>query len=269
MFQKRHYIVIGAIILVGLLVVVLRDLHVSDNTLRLLDESSKTFKDMQTERIADLQKQLTIAKQEELETGCVQKDEQGQVKYCGPSKERISRLERQLADEIEKSHHPDATRLSAVTTLIRELQNDPTLQLTFETRTRSPYAEGPSQVETYRDNKGVVYEIDLYSIQIVQFGPGPNSDIGYHTSPKLSTEQLRQRAEDFASKYVSNFDKIRTTFNLTETTKTDQSLTVSFFRWDAKEIPTGDQQKPFVQLGLSPAGDIVSFTNTVLYHNLP
>ncbi len=269
MFQKKYYILIGVIILVGLLVVVLYDLHERDNTARLLDESSKTFKDVQAERIADLKKQLADAKQYELDNGCVQKNSEGEFIYCGQSQERINSLERQLADEIEKSHHPDATRLSAVTTLVRELQNDPALQLTFQTRTRSSYAEGPSQIETYRDSKGVVYEIDLYSTQIVQFGPGPNSDIVYHATPKLSMEQLRQRAEDFASKYVSNFTQIRATFNLTETTKADQSLTVSFFRWEAKEIPVGDQQKPFVQVGLSPAGDIVSFTNTTLYHSLP
>ena len=91
-------------------------------------------------------------------------------------------------------------------------------------------------------------------------GPGPDSKIQFASAPRLSADELRSKAEGFLEQKVEGFDQIKTSYSSREMSKPGNMSYA--FRWEAKSVPQGEEMVPFVQVVLSPAGDVMSFNDT-------
>jgi hypothetical protein len=77
---------------------------------------------------------------------------------------------------------------------------------------------------------------------------------------------LQQKAEEFLSKNVADFDQVKSDYTLRVTSK--EGNVSHAFRWEAKSKPTGEDVVPFVQVVLSPIGEVMSFNDVrSLYSN--
>ncbi|PIR57221.1 MAG: hypothetical protein COU72_02060 [Parcubacteria group bacterium CG10_big_fil_rev_8_21_14_0_10_41_35] len=97
--------------------------------------------------------------------------------------------------------------------------------------------------------------------EIVQFGPAPLA-IGeaakvYNTEAKFAPEQLEVKAREFIAKNAPNADLSKLTASTGE-----KSGTNFFFRF-TDESRKVDGTKPFVQVGFTVGGDLLSYTNTL------
>ena len=118
-------------------------------------------------------------------------------------------------------------------------------------------------VDIYRDNKGMEYMVDSATNKVVEFvfAPIPPQEAPYRMTPQISRAQQWQKVESYLTKHVSDFNQIKNNDNFTYT-ESSKDNTIVAFRWDSKvKLPGGDMV-PFIQVVMSPAGDVMSFNDT-------
>lgn len=210
-------------------------------------------------RISDLRDRLERLTAEELAEGCTTIDRFGQRVFCGESKEKVDRLHDELAAAIQEMERQD-TDVARATELIREVTEDPGREVVFRGTSANPYSASGKRITQYRDGRGFEYWIDPAADRVVQFGPGPDSTIGFATTGELSVDELRGRAEAYLLRVVEGFADLRVGFVYRmNTTETGSRYA---FRWEAPVVPEGERLAPFVQVVLSPAGEVMSFTDS-------
>ena len=213
------------------------------------------------EKIETLKADLDKVAQYELAYGCTKTDEFGRKEFCGESKQKVDALHDQLAAEVRELQERDPASVSAVVSNIWELAGDSNLAVEFNSSAANPYTvDNQVRIEQYRDSKGFVYLVNPTTNKVVQMGPGPDSKIQFAVTPRLSTDDLRSKAEAFLEEKVEGFDQLKAIYSSREMSKPGN---VSYaFRWEAKSVPKGEEMAPFVQVVLSPAGDVMSFNDT-------
>lgn len=207
-----------------------------------------------------LKAELERVTREELTRGCVERDSQmGQPVLCGSSKERVEAIHRRLVEETLKAEQREPEAVTRVIARIRAMRGDPSLEVSFQGTSANPYLATSRRMEIYQDNQGMRYFVDPATDEVFQFGPGPNSKLEFCLSPRLSVDELRQRAESFLDKNVLGFQEIRKNWGYSESAKGGTSY---LFRWEASAASAGEGMRPFVQVVLSPCGEMMSFTST-------
>ena len=105
------------------------------------------------------------------------------------------------------------------------------------------------------------YEIESSNGKIIQFGTrslpvGSENEKIYDNSPHYNTQELETMAEQFIAKNAPevNLEKLSTNNSNKETNY--------FFRWEDKSNKTTEGY-PFIQVGFSQGGTLLSYTNTL------
>ncbi len=114
----------------------------------------------------------------------------------------------------------------------------------------SLYYAGPDQ-----------YEIDSSNGKIIQFGTrslpvGSENEKTYDNSPRYNAQELETMAKQFIAKNAPevNLEKLSANNSNKETNY--------FFRWEDKSNKTTEGY-PFIQVGFSHGGTLLSYTNTL------
>lgn len=143
---------------------------------------------------------------------------------------------------------------------IREFTGSSDLTVQYESEGKSSYDE-KSSVGIYTAGSNQ-YEVDAQTGNVIQFGPSPAvSAIGDGTakpgkeSGALSSEELEAKAREFISSYTNiKLDKL-----IPNHGNKDMNY---FFRWEDRSQETTEGY-PFIQVGLSQRGIMVSYVNTL------
>lgn len=218
------------------------------------------------ERIEALRAELDSVAQYESAYGCMTFGKNKQPEFCGESKARVDALHDQLVAELHKLEQRSPEAVAEVTAKIRELAGKPSLNVTFEGTSANPYTNAVKRIEQYRDEQGFEYWVNPTNNAVVQFGPGSDKPIRFAEKGDLSVAELQQKAEAYLAQHVADFGKVKADYDFRQMSKPGN---VSYaFRWEAKSKPEGEDMKPFVQVVLSPIGEVMSFNDVrSLYSN--
>jgi hypothetical protein len=213
-----------------------------------------------TEQIEALKAELVRVTQYEVAYGCMTRNRFGEPELCGASKARVDAIHDRLVQAIRDFERRDATAVAAVVARIRDLSEDPTRTATFEGTSANPYTNTGKRIELYRDTAGLVYWVDPTGNTVVQFGPGPNSSIAFAQTGSRSPAELRGMAERYLRAHLSDFARVQSEFAFQSSAKPGGASYA--FRWQASTKGAGEDVAPFVQLVVSPAGEVMSFADT-------
>lgn len=219
--------------------------------------------------IEQLKAELDSVAQYEAAYGCLTFGKNGQSVFCGASKDRVEALENRLTEEVHKLELADRApeALAKVKSNIQAVA-ERKADVEFKGTSANPYTNAVKRIEQWQDDKGFLYLVDPKDNGVVQFGPGPGSKIAFERngSKSLPLAQLQAKAEEYLSKHVADFDSVKANFSFRQMSKLGN---VSYaFRWEAKSKPQGEDVTPFVQVVLSPAGEVMSFNDVrSLYSN--
>lgn len=216
------------------------------------------------EKIEALKSQINKTAEYEKVYGCLEKDQNGNGPFwCGKSKTKMDALESELTAEIQKHQIRTPEIVAIVTANIREIAENPNLQVTFGGKFSNPYAEKTGKkVEHYGDSHNNVYSVDISTNRVVEF---TDQTVNYNESVEntLTKIALKARAEAYLAQHVSDFAEVKKTYVYNDFAKGDtKSDSVYFFRWDAPSKVNGEDMLPFVMVKLSPSGNLVGFSDT-------
>lgn len=211
------------------------------------------------EKIEALKTELDKVTQYEMAYGCVEQNEYSQDVLCGDSKVRVEAIHKQLVDEWKKLEQRSPEAAAAAMSNIRKLTDKPSLEIIFNGTSANPYTNNKKRIEFYQDSDGMEYLINPSTNKVVQFGPGPNSKIKFVQSSRFTEQDLKKKAEAFLSEHIADFNQIKADFVYRQLSK--PGGTSYAFRWEAKTKPAGEDVAPFVQVVLSPAGEVMSFND--------
>lgn len=220
------------------------------------------------ERIEALKLQIDKTAEYEKVYGCLEKDEKGRGPFfCGESKKKMDALHAELTAEMQKNQVRTPGEVAVVTANIREIAENPNLEVTFGGRFSNPYAEKTGKkIEYYGDNYNNIYSVDISTNRVVEF---TDQTVNYNESVEntLTKVALKAQAEVYLTQHVSDFAEMKKTYVYTDFTKGDtKSDSVYFFRWDAPSKVNGEDMLPFVMIKLSPSGKLIGFSDTrILY----
>lgn len=210
-------------------------------------------------KIEAIRAELARVSEYEAAFGCLKFDRFGRPELCGDSKTRVDALHEQLVNEVLAFEQRDAHELAAVRDRIRDLTADPSREIAFSGTSANPYTNNGKRIEQYRDAEGFDFWVDPTTNGVVQFGPGPNSAARFALEGDRTIDQLRAVAETYFSQHVADFSALKQTFAYRENAKPGG---VSYsFRYESRTKPAGEDVMPFVQIVLSPAGEVMSFAD--------
>ncbi|KPJ86167.1 hypothetical protein AMJ57_00140 [Parcubacteria bacterium SG8_24] len=218
------------------------------------------------ETIDDLIRHLDHSLRQELELGCVKKDGQGRLRFCGFSKEKVKELHAETAQRIDiQKARPAESRIKAQER-IRRFRAKDGLRLDYRSTNPNPYADDDDErlIESYQDDDGIEYWIDPRNDTLVQMGPvaGPYPKT-HQTGPdiRLSVHELRDLALAQIARELPDFRNLMSSLHPLEDNRNRE---VYFFRWEDHREPLEESRvAPFVQVGIMADGTVVTFTNTL------
>ncbi|MFA5991778.1 MAG: hypothetical protein WC794_06055 [Candidatus Doudnabacteria bacterium] len=168
----------------------------------------------------------------------------------------------EVKDRLAKTHKPNSAHQAAVTANVQALRDDPSLSLTFQNYTKDPYLGGVRLINYYKDNYGVIYTVDPYNNNILEFIIPASSSYSLATSSVLSNSQLKKITENYLLNHIANFAELEKT--LTYTTATKPGGDTVMFQWEYTAQNFHDGTHPKLQVVMSSRGDVVHFMNTHL-----
>lgn len=237
-----------------------------------------------SERVAQLELRLGEASKQEMKSGQFQDTPQGRF-FAGESADKMDRLHEQTQQQIDGIiARPESERLGAIAA-IRSFAQDPAAKVVYQQTMKMPYNGGVALVEIYyvgADQYVVLPQGD----KIVQYGERPmfGNEAGkkYDMTPRYTPSQLEDMARNFIAEHAPEVDLA----NLTPRQGSKGAVepngknganflgstqnTSYFFRWEAPKITSassniGSEAKevPFVQVGFTVGGTLLSYTNTI------
>ncbi len=216
--------------------------------------------------------QLRAAAEQQMIIGQTEINKAGEKVFSGESAETMKKLhaaaERQIDALIarpERQRQAATTSIAAFAEAVASATGGNVKGLAgkaieYQRTTRSSYhREVPVEIYISEDNQ---YEVDVRNNHIIQFGPRPEPDEqrplnAYDFAPRYTQTALSKIARKFADSVGADL----VSKPLTESTSNKEEL-VYFFRWEDKSR-TAEGLYPFVQVGISRGGQVVSFTNTL------
>lgn len=211
-----------------------------------------------------IQNDLNTVAEYRAKNGCIE-DAPAQSPECDYYNQRNNSLRAQLLDTVHRlqieGKSPQA--VTVATADIRDLAEDLLLEVKITDIQPNPYIYNGKRVDVYSSLNGMQYLVDAATNKVVQFGPAPSPSLETtcRMTPELTHAQLKQKALTYLAKHITDFSQIKSSdnFDYTETSKDNKAWA---FRWNSKTKPEGDDMAPFVQVVLSPAGDVMSFNDT-------
>jgi predicted RNA-binding protein Jag len=202
---------------------------------------------------------LTARLQSETAKVKTEVDARGEKVVTGDDAQRLAELHKEASNAKEAAlARPAAERVAAIAK-IRAFANNQGLNPEYVSTARSSYNHKVN-AEFYQVGSDY-YEVDTRTNQIVQFGPAslkPGEKAReYNTEAKFIPEQLEAKAREFIAKNAANAD-----LSKLKASTGEKSGTNYFFRWtDESRVIDGD--KPFIQVGFTVGGDLLSYTNSL------
>ena len=217
-------------------------------------ESGKTAQ----EKIQSLLDKLRVASENEQKNGQLVDTPQGKV-FAGESADKMKKLHDETMAEVDAlTARPESERQKAVIE-IKKFADKQDLAVDYKYTGKSVYNTGVME-EVYTTDYDQ-YEVDARNNRIIQFGPRP-LEIGqepkkFDTTNRYSKSELETMAREFIAKNVPEvkLDDLAAKVG-------DKEGVNFFFRWEdtSREI---EDMHPFIQVGLSRGGDLLSYTDTL------
>jgi len=211
------------------------------------------------ERLDSLTNQIKEIAQQADAKGNLETDQHGEVAFTGNSAKQIDQLRREASNAKEETLARPASERAGAVASIRAFMDNDSLNPEYVSTSRSSY-DHTVNAEFYRVGPDYV-EVDMRTNEIIQFGPAPmmpgDEAKVYNTDSKFSKEDLEAQAQTLIAKMAPGAD-----LGQLEASIGEKGGTNYFFRWtdSSKEV---DGTKPFVQVGLTVGGDLLSYTNTL------
>lgn len=181
--------------------------------------------------------------------------------------DQLAEMGREQVSQLEvlcfKSDSGDTTIVNQVAAVqsIRGAVQRPNLALAFQEMTgmvNSP--NGDLRVARFIGDQGAGYLLDLEIDKLLEIDPA-----AYAPEPgpgTYSQDELRVKAEQFVAKELPGFAAMRSRLKFEEGTK-DRSL--YFFRWEDRSSTRWSHMPPLAQVGITTAGEIISYINTLYF----
>jgi hypothetical protein len=154
--------------------------------------------------------------------------------------EQIEELVTRPADEREEA-------------VVRVRSLDADADVRYLGQASTPYSAS-ARVERYRTSSRT-YSVDIQTNQIVEIYPLQTE---FDTAPHHSPAELEQMARVFVSQADGDLD-----LGALELKIGSKGGAYHFFRWTAAGADRADRSTPFVQVGFSSGGDLLSYVNTL------
>lgn len=210
------------------------------------------------EKIQSLLDKMRVASQHEQETGQVVETPQGKV-FAGESAEKMKKLHDETEAQIDALiARPEKDRQKAVDG-IKKFAKKQDLAVNYRSTGKSVYNTNVPD-ELYIADLDQ-YEVDARTNRIIQFGPRP-LNVGekgkeFDTTERYSKNELETMARQFIAANAPDvkLDDLTTRFG-------DKEGVNYFFRWEDTSQVIEDMH-PFIQVGFTRGGDLLSYTNTI------
>ena len=210
------------------------------------------------EKIQSLLDKLRVASENEQKNGQLVDSPHGKV-FAGESAEKMKKLHDETQAEIDALvARPEKERQQAVSE-IKKFAGKQDLEVKYKNTSKSSYnGNVPSEIYTTDFDQ---YEIDARNNKIIQFGPRP-LNVGekpkdLDTTARYSKDELETMAKEFIAKNAPEVKLDELTARIG-----DKEGVNFFFRWEdtTREI---EDMHPFIQVGFSRGGDLLSYTNSL------
>ena len=223
-----------------------------------------------SQEINDLLNQLRVASNREAADGETTVNAQGQRVFVGQSALRMQQLHdytlKRLDDLIARPDRERRMAESVVTALAddpivaKALKGNREARVMYVRTAKSSYS-AHVPVEFYQVG-AAQFEVNASNNEVIQFGPRPLAEIGERPvdidfTPRLVQSELAIMARRFVIRHAAGI-----TLDSMKSEVTDKEGLTYFFRWTdpARNV---DGMNPFVQVGISRGGEVVSYTNTL------
>ncbi len=146
--------------------------------------------------------------------------------------------------------------------LIREILGNPDMHLTFQGI--QGLANAPwINAALYADEMGATYWVAIDAGCLATIDPGLTSRVDVPAVDVKNMDDVRPIAEKFASVSSFRFDEMKNELLYEEGSKGD----IYFFRWDSRNKDwsgtSWEMMPPFLQIGMSADGELVTYINTL------
>jgi hypothetical protein len=210
------------------------------------------------EKIQTLLNRLKTETDNELKNGQFKDTPQGKV-FAGESADKMKKLHDETRDQIDSlTARPESERQKAVDK-IKKFAKDESAQVQYKITAKSAYNSNVLE-EVYTMGLDQ-YEIDSRNNTIIQFGPRPrNIDEApkqFDTTARFSKNELETMARQFITE---NAPEVK--LNDLSPKFSDKEGINYFFRWE-DDSRIVEEMHPFIQVGFSRGGDVVSYVNTI------
>jgi len=210
------------------------------------------------EKIQALLNKLQSASQQEQKSGQLVDTPQGKV-FAGASAEKMQKLHDDTQAEIDSLIARPASERQKAVDEIKKFSGKSDLAVNYKDTSKSSYnALVPAEVYTTDFDQ---YEVDARNNKVIQFGPKP-MEVGqnskkFDATDRYSKAELEAMARQFIAKNAPDVN----VDNLTQKIGDKDGINY-FFRWEdtTREI---EDMHPFIQVGFSRGGDLLSYTNSL------
>jgi len=191
----------------------------------------------------------------------------GRKVFSGASAEKIEALQDETMAQVHKLlARPESERQNAIknidtfATLANTKRSADVIE--YKMRGDDPY-KSAAKLELYTVGLHM-YVVNESTNEVIQYGPRPFKEgearITYNEIASLNQAKLQTIAENIAKEYSPvSLDNLTLKVNVKENEYTIRT----FFRWEDTSTILDDKVHPFIQVGLSPGGDVVSYSNTL------
>lgn len=223
------------------------------------------------QRMATLIGQLRAATERELQEGQTTVDERGRRLFVGETAAKMKALHDETAKQVDQLIARPARRRQVAVDIAASFAADPSIakalgqgltrsSVEYKHTTKSPYNESVP-VEIYQSG-AAQFEISALNDEILQFGPRSLTDekespVTLDLTPRFHQAELLGQVRRFLARRGDNLN-----FNALTARVSDKDGLVYFFRWE-DELREVAGAHPFVQVGMTTGGEVVSYTNTL------
>src|ERR1044072_1057561 len=223
------------------------------------------------QRMAILIGQLRAATERELQEGQTTVDDLGRRLFVGETAAKMRALHDETAKQVDELIARPARQRQTAVDIAASFAADPSIaralgqglargSIEYNHTSKSPYNESVP-VEIYRSG-AAQFEISALNDEILQFGPRPLTDeqespAALDLTPRFRQADLLGQVRRFLGRRGGNLN-----LNALTTRVSDKDGLVYFFRWEDESREVAGAH-PFVQVGITAGGEVVSYTNTL------
>lgn len=223
------------------------------------------------QRMAILIGQLRAATERELQEGQTTVDDRGRRLFVGETAAKMRALHDETAKQVDELIARPARQRQTAVDIAASFAADPSIaralgqglargSIEYNHTSKSPYNESVP-VEIYRSG-AAQFEISALNDEILQFGPRPLTDeqespVALDLTPRFRQADLLGQVRRFLGRRGGNLN-----LNALTTRVSDKDGLVYFFRWEDESREVAGAH-PFVQVGITAGGEVVSYTNTL------